>query len=352
LTRIAIDARAAAEEPAGRGRVVRELLRALARRDDDHDYRLYARSAWAEPLDERFEWRLRGLPDPLWNLWAGLAGSRASQVFLSTNSYLTAWVTRVPTAVVVYDTIAWDAPESAQRRARLIERATIRVGLRRARAAVCISQATRRDLISRFPSVEPKTAVVHLAAGDDFAVDNATKASDFVLCVGTLEPRKNLVRAIQAHRELPDELRARHPLAIVGAKGWENDEILRSAHAAGATIRTDVSDDELAALYASCAVFLFPSLYEGFGLPLLEAMTAGAACITSDVSSLPEIGGDAVLYVNPRSVDAIRGALERLLSDPELRRRLAERARARAARFSWDRTAAEMLEVLGTLAGR
>ena len=120
MTAIAIDARAAAEEPAGRGRVVRELLRSLNRRGDDNRYLLYARSPWNDELDDRFAWRLRGVPDPLWNLWAALDGSRRSDVFLSTNSYLTAWFTWVPTTAIVYDTVAWDSPDSAQRRAQRI----------------------------------------------------------------------------------------------------------------------------------------------------------------------------------------------------------------------------------------
>jgi glycosyltransferase involved in cell wall biosynthesis len=349
VTTIAIDARAAAEERAGGGRLVRELLRALSLRPDDHRYLLYARSRWDEPLDERFAWRLRGLPDPLWNFWAGLDGSRRSDVFLSTNSYLTAWVTRVPTALVVYDTIAWDAPESAQRRARLIERATIRFGLRRAAAVICISEATRRDLVARFPIAGSKATVVQLAAAERFRGGPDRERSDFVLCVGTLEPRKNLVRAVEAHAKLSEELRGDHPLTIAGAEGWNRDEILRSAIDADVRIRTDVSDDELADLYESCAVFLFPSLYEGFGLPLLEAMATGAACVASKVSSLPEIGGDAVRYVDPTSVEDIREALDELLRSPDLRRKLGARAKARASEFSWDATADGILDALTRL---
>jgi glycosyltransferase involved in cell wall biosynthesis len=113
-----------------------------------------------------------------------------------------------------------------------------------------------------------------------------------------------------------------------------------------------VSDDDLAALYQACTVFCYPSLYEGFGLPLLEAMAAGAACVTSSVSSLPEVGGDAVLYVDPISVAEIRAAIERLLGSVEDRSVLGDRARQRAAEFSWDRTAAETLDALLEIGGR
>lgn len=350
MTTIGIDARAASEEPAGRGRYVRELLHALGRRHDDHQYILYGRRAWDQPLDERFSWRLRSLRDPAWNVWAGFDASRRSQAFLSTNSYLTAWFTRIPTAIVVHDTIAWEAPASVQRRARWIERATIRPALRRARALICVSESTRTDLVGRFPSARGKATVAPLGATARFRQEQRSERSGFVLCVATLEPRKNLARAIQAHTRLPPPIRRDHPLVIAGARGWEHDELHRSAAAAGVEVVTGPSDDQLADLYAGCCVFLFPSLYEGFGLPLLEAMSAGAACVTSNVSSLPEVGGDAVHYVDPTSVDAIHEAISELLGSPELRRELGEKARARAAGFSWDRTAERVLATMNELA--
>ena len=354
LATIAIDARAAAEEPAGRGRVLRELLHALHRRTDENRYLLYARTPWEAELDDRFTWRLRRIPDPLWNLWAAIDGSRRADVLLSTNSYLTAWFTWVPTAAVVYDTVAWDSPDSAQRRAQRIERATIRLGLRRAQAAICISEATRRDLVSRFPWVEPKTRVVPLAADQRFS--RRVRASvlhevhrrealeeEFVLSVGTLEPRKNLVRLLEAHARLPRRVQ----LVLVGPRGWEFEPILARAGARDEVrLLEQVSDDDLVALYQSCTVFCYPSLYEGFGLPLLEAMAAGAACVTSGVSSLPEVGGDAVRYVDPTSVEEIRSALADLIDDAPARVELGRRARERAALFSWDRTAKGTLDAL------
>jgi glycosyltransferase involved in cell wall biosynthesis len=148
---------------------------------------------------------------------------------------------------------------------------------------------------------------------------------------------------LEAHAGLASQAE----LVLVGPTGWEFEEILeRATGRENVRVLGHVSDDDLVGLYNACAVFCYPSLYEGFGLPLLEAMSAGAACITSSVSSLPEVGGDAVAYVDPTSVEEIRSTLERLLGDPEERRRLGERARLRAAEFSWDRTAAGTLEAL------
>jgi glycosyltransferase involved in cell wall biosynthesis len=357
---IGIDARAAVEVPAGRGRVVRELLRALERRGDGHRWLLYGRERWD---GTGFEQRPIASPDPLWHLRAARAASRECDAFLSTNSYLTSWFTRVPTAVVVYDFVAWVPGAQPQRRAALIERATIRVGVRRAAALLCISDATRRDLVERFPRAAPKAEVVPLAADARFAepvraqrIDDVRRrhglTRPFVLTTGTLEPRKNLRRLIAAFAALPDELRTAHQLAIAGPRGWEFDAILRDAalHADEVRVLGYVDEEDLPALYAGCTAFAYPSLYEGFGLPVLEAMSAGAACVTSDASSLPEVTGDAALLVDPRDVGAIRDALARLLASPEDRASLGARARERARAFSWDDVADRVAAALAQAA--
>ena len=174
-----------------------------------------------------------------------------------------------------------------------------------------------------------------------------------MLAAGTLEPRKNLPRLVEAYRRLPAELRSAHPLVVVGALGWETGATLRALDSLGAeAIRLGyVSDAALAELYRRCAVFCYPSLGEGFGLPVLEAMAAGAAVLTSDLSSLPEVGGDAVAYADPHDVDSIADALARVLRDEAARGELGRRARERAAGFSWERFAESVVEVLAGVAG-
>jgi glycosyltransferase involved in cell wall biosynthesis len=368
VTVIGIDARAAAEVPAGRGRYVRELLRALEAQDTGADrFILYAREAWVPPeggLDAaRFSWSLVGARDPLWHLVAAAKASRACDVFLSTNSYLTAWLTTVPTAVVVYDLVPFVDGAQAQSRAAKIERATIRPALRRARALACISEATRADLVRLFPRSAARATTIPLAADPAFgAVEEADVTAacarhgltprGFVLAAGTLEPRKNLERLIGAWAALPPEVRAGRTLALVGPPGWELDGILGAAQtrAGEVTLTGFVSDADLAALYAGCAAFAYPSLYEGFGLPVLEAMSAGAPVITSSESSLPEVAGDAALLVDPLDVGAISEALRRVLTDEALADSLRARGRGRAAEFSWSRTATETLTLLRQLA--
>jgi glycosyltransferase involved in cell wall biosynthesis len=347
---IGIDARAATEEIAGGGRVVRELLRALAMRPGPHAYRLFARERWEEPLDRRFTWALSGRPDPWWNVAAARAASRGCDVLLSTNSYLTAWFADVPTVLVVYDMVAFDRALRPSARAAAIERGTLGPALRRAAAAVCISQATADALVSRYPAAAPLISVAPLGVSP--ALRAADEAADiprrFVLAVGTLEPRKNLPRLVEAYAGLPEDLRAAHPLLVAGRIGWEAAETLGALRDLGDSCRLlgPVSDARLGALYERCTVFCYPSLGEGFGLPVLEAMSAGAAVVTSNRSSLPEVGGDAVEYVDPTDVGSIRAGLERLLRDGMRRAVLGEKARARAAEFSWERFADRTLAVL------
>jgi glycosyltransferase involved in cell wall biosynthesis len=353
---IGIDARAAAEVPAGRGRVVRELLRELAAREDDgHRYILYTRQTWVqETFDERFLQRRIGARDPWWHLLAARAANRECDVFLSSNSYLTAWFLRIPCVPIVYDLVAFDPAMRPNRRSAIIERTTLGRAVRRSAAFVAISQTTADALAARHPDTATRTTVALLGVAPDLLAElgpaeAATLPSPgFVLAVGTLEPRKNLPRLIDAYSRLPEELQHRHPLVVVGALGWETDETLDALSSLGerCTMLGYVSDAALAELYRRCAVFCYPSLGEGFGLPVLEAMAAGAAVLTSNVSSLPEVGSDAVAYADPMRVDDIAAQLQSLLRDEPRRAALAELARVRAGEFSWARFAERTLRTL------
>lgn len=341
-----IDARAATEEGAGGGRVVRELLRALTLGDDDHRYVLYARRSWPERLDERFEWKLDAARDPVWHVRAARHANRDCDAFLSTNSYLTVWFLRVPSVPMVFDLVAFDRSLLPQRRSGLIERLTLPLAVRRAAALLAISRATADALVQRFPRAAGKVTVAPLApapalerSGSD--LPPGVPDSGFVLAVGTLEPRKNLPRLVAAYRLLPPAVQERHPLVVTGRLGWGEAETLRALESLGdRAVQTGfVPDGQLALLYERCALFAYPSLGEGFGLPVLEAMAAGAPVLTSDRSSLPEVGGDAAAYCDPTDEAAIAAALERLVSGRETLARMRVAGAKRAAQFSWGRTA-------------
>ncbi len=171
---------------------------------------------------------------------------------------------------------------------------------------------------------------------------------DFFLTVATVEPRKNLVSLLDAYKQINQQLGdACPPLVIVGRKGWNCDDILgyMTELQEKVLFPGHVSDEELVALYQSAACLVFPSLYEGFGLPVVEAMTAGCPVITSTASSLPEVAGDAGLLIDPLNVDEIATAMQRVLQDRELRAEMTADGRVWAAQFSWEETARMTREV-------
>jgi glycosyltransferase involved in cell wall biosynthesis len=238
----------------------------------------------------------------------------------------------------------------------------IPLAARYADRVITISQNTARDLLRlvETPGLAAKTHPIHLAVNPAFrpipdraAITNVCRRfgltpGNFILSVGVLEPRKNLPVLLRAYRRLRDEGFA-HSLAIVGKRGWMFSSILAAVealHLEDHVVFTDhLSDTDLPYVYNGAAVFVYPSIYEGFGLPALEALACGTPVVTSDVSSLPEIVGQAGLLVPPSDAGVLFDALKRILSEPELAASLAQQGTERAAQFSWQRTACETLAV-------
>jgi alpha-1,3-rhamnosyl/mannosyltransferase len=238
--------------------------------------------------------------------------------------------------------------------------------LQEARHIITDAQSTRRELIEIFNLPADKISAIHLGVDARFLAPNLPTAAQtlarfdvrpqhYLLSVGTLEPRKNIERTLLAYATLPANLRGSLPLVLTGGKGWKDEAILariKQIKPPGRVVLTGyVAHQELLALYASCTVFVYPSLYEGFGLPILEAMAAGAPVITSNTSAMPEVAGDAALLVDPMSVDAIAAAMQRLLEDRELAAALSARGKERARGFTWARTAQETLKVYRRVLG-
>jgi alpha-1,3-rhamnosyl/mannosyltransferase len=171
----------------------------------------------------------------------------------------------------------------------------------------------------------------------------------YILYLGTLEPRKNISALLEAYSFLPKKTQASFPLILAGGKGWLMDNLedeIRRLDIASRTVLTGyVPRKDLPALYSGAAVFVYPSLYEGFGLPPLEAMACGTPVITSNVSSFPEVVGDAGIMVDPYDVKRLRDEIERVLEDSSLRASLGSRGLARAKQFTWENCARQTLDV-------
>ena len=263
-------------------------------------------------------------------------------------------LTTRPTVVTIHDLTFQLFPAVHERIKRYYFPAMIKAAVNKARCVIAISESTRNDLHRLLPVSREKTVVTLLAASkiaskmQDVAMpDREGITGGFVLFVGTVEPRKNLERLIAAWQSIDPLERGGAQLVIVGSTGWLVDSLLSRAGADDAIeFRGFVGDCELADLMHGAMAFAYPSLYEGFGLPVLEAMSQGIPVLTSDVGATREVADGAALLVDPTSISSIRDGLVRLLNDAALRNELSRLGQERAATFSWERTATDTLAAL------
>jgi glycosyltransferase involved in cell wall biosynthesis len=236
--------------------------------------------------------------------------------------------------------------------------------VRAADAIIAVSQQTRRDLMARYGTPEAKIRVIYEGIDDRFAPigppalarirQHYSPERPYLLMVGTLEPRKNHATAMRALARLKQ---AGHPhrLLISGGKGWLFEPVAALVDELGltndVTFAGRVPDADLPALYAGADGLLLPSLYEGFGFPVLEAMACGTPVVCADSSSLPEVAGDAALLVPAKDDEALAAAVERILTEPGLAEELRRRGAVQAARFRWETCAAETVALYGEVAG-
>ena len=218
-------------------------------------------------------------------------------------------------------------------------------------AIVCVSESTRRDLL-RYYDVDPSRAfAIHSGLGTPAVAEPMEGLpSRYILFVSTIEPRKDLGTLIDAYERLRDSGAYDGSLVVVGKVGWKAESLLPRLRGRGIVHLDYLRASQLATVYERAEAFVFPSIYEGFGFPLLEAMARGVPSIAARSSSLPEIGGGAALYFEPRDVEGLTAQLARVLSDDALRQDLAKRGRAQAAQFRWDVAAEKTLEVLRRVA--
>ena len=220
-------------------------------------------------------------------------------------------------------------------------------------AIVCVSESTRRDLL-RFYDAGASRVVTVLSGLGKPAVAEPVEGlpSRYILFVSTIEPRKNLGTLIDAYERLRDSGAYEGSLVVVGKIGWKSESMVARLRGRGIVHLDYVRAAQLATIYEKAEAFVFPSVYEGFGFPLLEAMARGVPTLAARSSSLPEIGGDAALFFDPADADALTAELTKVLSDGELRASLAARGREQAAKFRWEDAAARTLDVLRRAAGR
>lgn len=374
--RVCLDLSPAVQDHAGLGRYSEELARALLELHDGCEVRIFYTDSRgrkpAPPLDALPHKSMRW-PNKPWRMSAlvcsythfpmdSLAGD--ADVFHATD-HLLPHLRRIPSVFTLHDLIPLERPAAHLPLNRWYLQLMLPRFLRRADAIICVSQHTKNDAVRFFQGIESKIHVIPEGVNSSFRPVQDPEAlaevrarydlpERFILFVGTIEPRKNLETLWEAYRALRSEGRT-EKLVVVGRKGWLyqptlarlrdlglEDEVLFSGY---------VSNSDLPAIYALAKCFVFPSLYEGFGLPPLEAMACGCPVVCSNSSSLPEVCGDAAILIPPTDASALTSALRRLLEDAALRDDLRTRGLQQAARFTWEEAARKTLEVYRSVVG-
>ena len=222
----------------------------------------------------------------------------------------------------------------------------------RADGLIAVSESTRADAIRVLGLSPDRVTTIHSGVAEEyFDAPKTTRPRPYALFVGTIEPRKNLNTMLDAWALLKADLRREFDLVFAGPAGWAAKATLERIRAEAAYLGY-VPEAELPGLTAGATAFLYPSLYEGFGFPVAQAMAAGVPVVTANVSSLPEITAGAALLVDPRSPSDLAAAISRVLESAELRRNLSARGRAAAERYRWERCAEESMEFFGRVASR
>ena len=270
--------------------------------------------------------------------------------------YLMPYRPGIPTIVTAYDTIPLASPQYVSFKVRLFFYIAMLLTTRIANQIIAISEATARDLVKHFRVSENRIDVIPLAPDPGFKPQDQDKINElcfrlginkpYVLYVGSNKPHKNLVRLIEAWRKIQSQS---HTLVIAGFWDMRYPEAQERAMSLNLKDRIqfvgEVAETDLPALYSGAELFVFPSLIEGFGLPILEAMACGVSTVTSNTSAMPEVAGDAAMLINPYKADSLADGIYRLLNDKKHRTALARKGLVRVKEFTWKRCALETLGV-------
>jgi len=364
--RVAIDARMAHGEPTGIGRVTLNLIENLPRLDSSHEYLVLSRDGGLRlpPLSN-----VRQVVAPFGHLSVRVQTGlprlirRSGADVVHHLFYVIPLASSVPFVVTIHDTLYSHFPGLLPRWRRPVYRFLMRYAMARSRRVICTSESTARDVVRFFPNAPAsKMRVVHNGVESRFAPrevpdPRAGRASlglpeAYVLYVGNHRGHKNLERLIHAFAAVKAEVP--HALVLTPPAGRGAERTLRAVADAGVADRVlfrNMPDEELPIVYALADVFVYPSLYEGFGLPPLESMACGTPVVTSNVSSLPEVVGEAAVLVDPTSIEEIAGAIRRVICDKDLAGDLRSRGVERARLFSWESAARRTLEIYLQAAG-
>ena len=316
--------------------------------------------------------RIRWLPGKIYNAFLrtpfglpidALAGLRPDVFFFPNFVSWPLWFTE-KSLIIVHDLSFLEYPEvSKTSHHRWYLTKMVPLSIKRATKVIAISESTKRSITKHYGTPADKITVVPPSVDHTQYQPSSPEAikqvrakygiaRDYMLYLGTLEPRKNIVRIVAAYQALPVELRDRYQLVLAGGSGWGSEDIQAAINQVDAKnlVRTGyVADPDIAALYSGATVFIYPSIYEGWGMQVLEAMACGVPVLTANNSSLPEAGGDAAAYVDATDQNDINTRLQNLLEDPKERAAMVKRGLTYAKQFSWEKSGQILYELLQSL---
>jgi glycosyltransferase involved in cell wall biosynthesis len=349
LIRVLFDAHQLGRQQTGNETYVREVLGRLGQ---EPDLEIVAGVEAGESASDRLgaEIRKRRVPrQGLLRLAALTLLARQEQVDVVHAIYFAPPATGRRSVVTIHDISFEKYPEFFSRGALVRDKLLIRASVRSATRVITVSETSKRDIVETYDVSPDRVVAIPNGVSPLYNAAPTWRAFEGdrpfrILAVGSLEPRKNLTRLVDAVASLTSELRVE--LRVVGPDGYKAELIRqRLGGVAEATVSGWLAEDELAEEYRRADVFAYPSLYEGFGLPILEAMASGTPVVASNRGAIPEVAGDAAILVDPLDVDALSGALRQVALEQSVARRLRERGLERAKQFTWERSASAHAEV-------
>lgn len=361
--KIGIDLSALSNTVAGIGNYCIQLVKGIYELDKENEYFLFAPTDIELPVQLNDRWHFINYGGTVNYMLKvpGILKKNKIDVFVATRHYLPPFNPGIKYLAIVHDLIPLYMPELFEKDHLMRFKFFTKLCAKKADHIIAISEATKEDVMKYMKMPESKISMIYQGADKRFsperdemgikaAMEKYGITKNYVLCLSTVEPRKNMLRTIKAFHQLLLKGYTDYQLVLVGGKGWNNGEIYEYVQNQG--LQENViftgyaTDDEVKHIYANATVFAYPSLCEGFGIPIIEAMQSGTPVITSNVSCMPEVAGDACELVNPYSITDIEHAMEKIITNKALQEKYREAGFKRAPLFSWDKCAKEVWEVI------
>lgn len=356
MKKIAIDLSCIEEPRAGKGNYAFHLSQALFRADNENQYLVFTASATHNlPRAKNIHIHIlhsRGIRRHF--EIADQCQKNAIDIFFSPSSYITPSLIKKPTKVIftVHDLVSFFASEGHNFKAKLIEKLFLNRAIRRASQILTVSEHTKKDLCRLSSQATEKAQTIYCSADDLFQSEQSKNSQNYFLAVGTIQPRKNYPNLLRAF-EIFSAKNPHFKLHIVGSKGWKAEAFYQQLNESKALkniqIHGYIENRKLLKLYQNATALVFPSFYEGFGIPLLEAMKSACPVLCSENSSIPEVVGDAAIFFHPKQPKSIAAAMEKIAENKLLRSQLIESGLTQAQKFSWDKSALQLLNLFAKI---